>query len=173
MLARNATSVILTILLCISARGQQDASGSAFKDPLAGKWVLNAAKSTLPPADSIITIEAERNRYKITLSFTDDHGMKFTSWTVTDMSGDWSKVTRAGRKSSEKWRVARDGHDAFVLETFVGTDRYNVSSDGKTLTDRLTHSNITTYDGPAHPIPGSVRTIKTVYPVLVYDRSGN
>ena len=88
------------------------------------------------------------------------------------MKGNWSRVTRAGRKSPEKWRVTRDGRDAFVLETFVNTDRYDVSSDGRTLTDRIIHSNITTYDGPKNPIPGSVKTVKTEYAVLVYDKSG-
>jgi hypothetical protein len=172
MRARNAASVLLPILLCISVCGQQQASISASEDPIVGEWVLNGAKSILPPGDSTVTIETARNRYKITLNFTDDHGRKFSSWTVTDMKGDWSQVTRLGRKSPEKWRVTRDGQDAFVLETFVNTDRYEVSSDGRTLTDRIIHSNLVTYDGPSHPIPGSVRTLKTEYAVLVYDRSG-
>jgi len=132
-----------------------------------GKWVLNATKSTTPPRDSTITIEATGSRFKITLNFTDDHGMEFSSWTVTDMKGDWSSVRRSFAKSSEKWRVTRDGRDAFLLETVFSTNRYEVSSDGGTLTDQTIHSNL-----PLHArFPDSVRAIKTNRPLLVYDRS--
>jgi len=62
MRSRYAVSALLPILLCILESGQQHVSSGTSNDPIVGKWVLSAGKSTLPPRDSTITIEATRNR---------------------------------------------------------------------------------------------------------------
>jgi hypothetical protein len=168
---RNAAFALLLRLLSLSAFPQQGIPNPPPKDSFVGTWILNVSKSTLPPADSTITIEAEGNAYKITLYVRDEQGREYRSSTVSDMKGEWSQVKRSFSHHSDKWRLTRESSDAFVLEDVVRTDRYTVSSDGKILIDRLLKSNLTTYDGPAHPIPGSVKVLKTTYPVLVYERA--
>lgn len=171
---RNVGFVLLWLpLLYFSASGQESIPSRAPKDSFVGKWVLNVSKSTLPPANSTITIEPNGNAYKITLYVKDERGREYLSWTLSDMKGEWSEVTRTFSRYSGKWRVTRESSDAFVIDDLVDTDRYTVSPDGKTLTDHLVDSRLTVYDGPTHPIPGSVKTGNTVYRLLVYERAAD
>ncbi len=173
----NASFVLATVFLCLAGYGQQNGRPNGTpKDRFLGKWILNAAKSTLPPAGSTIAVDFAGNKYKISLYVIDEHGTEFRSWTVTNMKGTWSNVTKLyGRTSPrhfhENWRVTREGPGAFVVESAVDTRRYAVSSDGKTMTEHLIKTNITTYDGPTNPTKGSVKTVEVTYPVLVYDKT--
>jgi hypothetical protein len=137
----------LVLTLCISTLAQQNPSGSAFTDLFLGKWTLNLHKSSPGPTAGTITIEPEKKKYRITLELAYD-GSGVTSWTVSDMKGWASPVTKKpyrGIAIPEEWDVKRESDNRFTISSVFRINgiegrtnwRYTVSSDGETLTRRV------------------------------------
>jgi len=111
-------------------------------DPITGIWKLNVEKSkdARPlPNSEFITIVSQDTSYKFTFDIkqSNDYNPKFEI--VTDMKGTPVKPINAdGRGTNDTWRVTRQGRKAFdmVLSSQGGgwADKYEVSSDGKTMT---------------------------------------
>ena len=127
----------LFLLAASSAFGKDESSA----DPIVGVWSLNLEKSKNPmpvPDSEVITIVAHDNRYKLTFDVK-VKGNEETYEIVTDMKGGAVKpVNGDAQRRMESWRVTRKGREVFEMElktSFGGrTDRYEVSSDGKTMT---------------------------------------
>ena len=139
--------VALVATLCISALAQQNPSDSAASDLFLGKWTLNVDKGSPGPTAGTITIEPEKKKYRITLELA-YHGSGGTSWTVSDMKGWASPVTKKpyrGVAIPEEWDVKREAADTFTISSIFSINgieghtnwRYTVSPDGKTLTRRV------------------------------------
>jgi len=136
----------LVATLCISTLAQQNPSGSAATDLFLGKWTLNVDKSSPGPTSGTITIEPEGKKYRITLEVAYPGGFGGTAWTVSDMKGWASPVTRNFNQAiAEEWHVKRKAVDSFtIISVFrvagagVRTEwRYTVGPEGKTLTRRV------------------------------------
>ena len=143
----------LVATLCFSTLGQQSSSGSATTDLFLGKWTLNVDKGSPGPSAGTITIEPEKRKYRITLELA-YQGSGGISWTVTDMKGWASRVTRKpyrGIAVPEEWDVKREAADSFTISSVFRINgieghtnwRYTVSSDGKTLTRRVISGGLT------------------------------
>ena len=133
-------------LLCVGTLAQQNASGGTGADSFLGTWKLNIENSSKGPTAGTITIEPEGKKYKITLELAYPGGFGGAAWTVTDMNGRGSPVTRNFNKAiAEEWHVKREGVDSFtILAVFRAAGaggqeewRYKVGPDGKTLTRRV------------------------------------
>jgi hypothetical protein len=137
----------LVATLCVSTPAQQNPSGGATTDLFLGKWTLNVDSSSPGPTAGTITIEPEKRKYRITLelAYQASGGI---SWTVSDMKGWASPVTRKpyrGIAIPEEWDVKREAADRFTISSVSSINgfeshtewRYTVNSDGKTLTRRV------------------------------------
>jgi hypothetical protein len=112
-------------------------------DPIQGVWKLNVEKSKdaqPDPESEVITIAPQDNSsYKLTFDVKQSNGYNPKYDILTDMKGSPVKPINAdGRGTNDLWRVTRRGKKAFDMELktqFGGwTDKYEVSSDGKTMT---------------------------------------
>jgi len=118
-------------------------------DPIKGVWKLNLDKSKnamAVPESEVITIVARDSSYKLTFDVKQSNGYNPKYDIVTDMKGRTVKPVNAdGRGTNDSWRVTRQGMKAFDMElktSFGGwTDKYEVSSDGKTMTLHRVPSN--------------------------------
>ena len=144
-------------------------------DPIKGVWKLNVDKSknamTVPESE-VITIVAQDSTYKLTFDVKQSNGYNPKYDIVTDMKGGMAKPVNAdGKGTDASWRVTRQGTKAFDMELksrFGGwTDKYELSSDGKTMTLRRVQSNTGLVGGYIEK-DGTVRR-QPPY-VLVFDR---
>jgi len=137
----------LLATLCIGALAWQNPSGGAATDLFLGKWTLNVDKSSPGPSAGTITIEPEKKKYRITLELAYD-GSGGTSWTVSDMKGWASTVTKKSYRGiaiSEEWDVKREASDRFTISSVFNINgieghtkwRYTASPDGNTLTRQV------------------------------------
>ena len=168
-----------TLICCIVllSIGATSAFGQALptSDPIKGVWKLNLDKSKSAmavPESEIITIVAQDSSYKLTFDVkqSNDYNPKYDI--VTDMKGGTVKPVNAdGRGTNDSWRVTRQGTKAFDMElnsAFGGwTDKYEVSSDGKTMTLHRVPSNKGLLGGYIEK-DGTVRQPQYV---LVFDRA--
>ena len=138
--------VSLVAMLCINALAQQNPSGSTATDSFIGKWKLNVDRSSTQIAAGTITIEPVGKKYRITLDFANTAWFGGAVWTVTDMKGWASPVTRnSNHPIGEEWHVKREGVDSFTIISVFRVPgaggrveyRYTVGPDGKTLTRRV------------------------------------
>lgn len=138
--------VSLVAVLCVGALARQSSSGGTPTVTFLGKWKLNVDKSSPGPTAGTITIEPEGKKYRITLEVAYPGGLGGTAWTVTDMTGWGSPVTRNfSQPLAEEWHVKREGVDSFTLISVFRVAgaggrtewRYTLSSDRKTLTRRV------------------------------------
>ena len=141
-------------------------------DPIIGKWRLNVDKSTNPPhASELMTIEPQGNIFKIVVDAENINGYKPRFSILTEMKGESVKpILTDGKQTAETWRVTRSGLRKFDMELsteFGGwTDKYEVSSDGKTLTGRRIQSTSGVIGGMIDR-NGVVHSIQTI---AVFDR---
>jgi hypothetical protein len=121
------------------------AAASAFgqdvpmPDPIKGVWKLNVDKSKNAmaiPESEVITIVSQDSSYKLTFDVKQSNGYNPKYDIVSDMKGGAVKPVNAdGRGTNDSWRVTRQGTKAFDMELKGGwTDKYELSSDGKTMT---------------------------------------
>jgi hypothetical protein len=166
-----------TLLCCavLLSIGATSAFGEAVPapDPIKGVWRLNLDKSknTLAvPESEVITIVVQDTSYKLTFDVKQSNGYSPNYDIVTDMKGGAVKPVNAdGRGTNDSWRVTRQSVKAFDMELVGGwTDKYEVSSDGKTLTLHRVASNRGLVGGYIEK-DGTVRR-QTQY-VLVFDHA--
>ena len=134
------------VLLSIPTIAQQIPSGRTATDLFIGRWNLDIDKSSPGPTGGAITIEPEGKKYKITLKVSYPGKFGGTSWTVSDMKGWGSPVTRDFNQAiEEEWHVRREAADSFIITAVFRAAgaggqiewRYTVSPDGQTLTRRV------------------------------------
>jgi hypothetical protein len=126
---------------------------SPAADPIKGVWKLNVEKSknAIPLSESeVITIVPQDGPYKLTFDVKQSNGYSPKYDIVTDMKGAAVKPINAdGKGTNDSWCVTRRGRKAFDMELktqFGGwTDKYEVSSDGQTMT--------------LHRVPGNSRIV--------------
>ena len=134
---------VCTLLLAVatsSAFGQDAPTADAIN----GVWKLDVDKSKNAmgaPESEVITIVKEDGPYKLTFDVKKSNGYNSKYDIVTDMKGAIVKPVNAdGRGTNDRWCVTRQGTKAFDmrLKNRLGewTDKYEVSSDGKTMTLR-------------------------------------
>jgi hypothetical protein len=146
----------------------------ATADPIEGVW-KHVGKSKNPiaaPKSEVITIVSQDGSYKLTFDVKQSNGFNPKYEVVTDMKGGTVKPVNAdGRGTNDIWRVTRQGTKAFEMELKnrfgEWTDKYEVSSDGKTMTrHRVPSPNNMVIEGPdSRPIPS-----REPQYVLVFDR---
>ena len=138
--------VSLAAVLCIITLAQQNPAASTAMDSFLGKWKLSVEKSSPGPTAGTFTIEPDGKKFKITLEMAYPSGPGGTSWTVTDMKGSPTPVTRtSNRLITEEWLVKREAADTFTIVSIFRAGptagrvewRYTIGSDGKTLTRRF------------------------------------
>jgi hypothetical protein len=133
---KNLTFCLFLLLLSASsAIGQV----STTADPIKGVWKLNVDKTktnTAPESEVITIVVAQDNSYKLTFDVKQSNGYNPKYEIATDMKGGTVKPVMAdGKGTSDLWRVTRQGAKAFEMELTGGwTDKYEVTSDGKTMT---------------------------------------
>jgi hypothetical protein len=142
------TLLCCAVLLSIGATG---AFGQPVPtpDPIKGVWKLNLAKSKYEeavPESEVITIVAQDSSYKLTFDEKNSNGYNPKYDIVTDMKGGTVKPVMAdGRGTDNSWRVSRQDMKSFDMELktpFGGwMDKYEVNSDGKTMTLHRVQSN--------------------------------
>ena len=98
------------------------------------------------PESEVITVVTQDSSYKLAFDVKQSNGYNPKYDIVTDMIGGTVKPVNAdGRGTNDSWRVTRQGMKAFDMELntpFGGrTDKYEVSSDGKTTTLHRVPSN--------------------------------
>jgi hypothetical protein len=136
---------VLVFVTAGSLRGQAVSAGN----PIIGVWKLNVEKSkdAMPlPESEVITIVSRDTSYRLTFDIKQSNGYNPKYDIVTDVKGATVKPIYAdGRGSNDVWRVTRQGKKAFDMELntqFGGwTDKYEVSSDGKTMTLHRVRNN--------------------------------
>ncbi len=153
------------------------AAASAFgqdvpkPDPIKGVWKLNVDKSKNAmaiPESEVITIVSQDSFYKLTFDVKQSNGYNPKYDIVTDMKGGTVKPVNAdGRGTNDSWRVTRQATKAFDMELKnrfgEWTDKYEVSSDGKTMTlHRVPSTNNMVIEG--------VGLLREPQYVLVFDR---
>lgn len=130
------------VIYATTSAANQSGTPSQATDPIVGKWKLNVDKSTHPPhARELITIEPQGNGFKLVFDAENDNGYKPRYSLITEMKGETVKPIPTDEKPIDGvWRVTRNGPRSFDMELstqFGGwTDKYEVSSDGKTMTGR-------------------------------------
>jgi|SRR5579859_2154435 len=138
--------VAVLAVLSLSTLAQQNPSASTPMDAFLGKWKLSVDKSSQGPTGGAISIEPAGKKYRITVEIAYPDGFGGTSWTVTDMKGWASPVTRNfNRLIAEDWHVKRETAESFTITSVFHVTgaggstewRYAVSPDGKTLTRRV------------------------------------
>jgi hypothetical protein len=152
-------SVILLVVGVTVARG----SGQS-NDAWLGSWTINLAKSTYSPgpAPQRSTARFEKQRdgsTKVTLDETEAQGQHLHTETVTKFDGKEVPSTFTDLPTTEKLSVIAkrvDDHTHEVVmkvnDRAIGTGRFVVSRDGKTLTLTLdgtegqTFHNVVVYD---------------------------
>jgi hypothetical protein len=151
---------VCTLLLTVAASSAfgQDVPTA---DPIKAVWKLNVEKSknAMGARESeVITIVKEDRFYKLTFDVKQSNDYKSKYDIVTDMKGGTVKPVNAdGRGTNDRWRVTRQNPKAFEmqLQNRFGEwrDRYEVSSDGKTMTlHRVPSPNNMVIAGPGHNI---------------------
>lgn len=150
------TVVCCTVLLFVFTAGAlaqdvpaQSQPPSFTADPIKGVWKLNVAKSKnsiVVPESEVITIVSQGSAYRITFDTKQPNGHYEKYDIVTEMKGAAVKPINAdGKKTDDKWRVIRQGGNAFDMElktSFGGwTDKYEISPDAKTMTLRRITDN--------------------------------
>jgi hypothetical protein len=168
------TLVCCAVLLSIAAASAfgQDVPKS---DPIKGVWKLNVDKSKnvmAIPESEFIAIVSQGSSYKLTFDVKQSNGHNPKYDIVTDMKGGTVKpVNTDGSGTNGSWRITRQGTKAFDMELkspFGGwTDKYELSSDGKTMTLHRVPSNTGLVGGYIEK-DGTVRD-QPQY-VLVFDR---
>jgi hypothetical protein len=137
-LMKTFVCTLLVVVAASSAFGEDVPNA----DPIKGVWKLNVGKSrnAIAPESEIITIVKEDGSYKLTFDVKQSNGYNSKYDIVTDMKGGTVKPVNAdGRGTSDIWRVTRQNTKSFDMQLkirFGGewTYKYEVSSDGKTMT---------------------------------------
>lgn len=165
------TLVCCAVLLSIAAVSAF-AQDVPKPDPIRGVWNLNVDKSKNAmaiPDSEVITIVSQGNSYKLTFDVKQSNGYNPKYDIVTDLKGGAVKPVYAdGRGTNDSWRVTRQSTKAFDMELVGGwTDKYELSSDGKTMTLHRVPSNTGLVGGYIEK-DGTVRH-QPQY-VLVFDR---
>jgi hypothetical protein len=156
--------VFAAVMYAATSVAKQSGIPSQATDPIVGKWKLDVDKSTNPPhASELITIESQGNGFKMVFDAENDNGYKPRYSLITEMKGETVKsIPTDGKQTDDAWRVTRNGPRSFDMELstkFGGwTDKYEVSSDGKTLTGRRIQGKtgviggVMDRNGVAHPV---------------------
>lgn len=168
--------ILFGALLLLLTVGPIFGQAAPSPDPIMGVWKLNVDKSqnTKPlPESEVITIASQDSSYKLTFDVKQSNGYNPKYDVVTDMKGTAVKPIYAdGRGSSDLWRVTRQGTRGFDMELvshFGGwTDKYEVSSDGKSMTLHRVRGNKGLVGGYVEK-DGTLRRLPEY--VLVFDRA--
>ena len=134
--------VFAAVMYAAASASSQSGTPPQVSNPIVGKWKLNVDKSAHPPhASELITIEPQGNDFKMVFDAVNENGYKPRYSLITKMKGETVKpIPTDGKPIDGAWRVRRNGPRSFDMElsTQFGswTDKYEVSSDGKTLTGR-------------------------------------
>lgn len=148
--ASRFASVLIPALLCTGTFAQQTGVGIAPVNRFVGTWKLNIEKSSpgQSPTSGTFAIQPEGKKYKITLEAAYRGGFGGTAWTVSDLKGWGSPVTRNfSEELGEQWYVKLEGVDSLDIISVDGAGdrtewRYTVGPDGKTLTRRVVGGGI-------------------------------
>ena len=164
------TLICCAILLSLAASSL--AQDLPKPDPIKGTWKLNADKtnSAMSPESEVITIVSQDNSYKLTFDVKQSNGYNPKYDMVTDMKGGTVKPVYAdGRGTNDSWSVTRQGAKTFDMELKgAWTDKYEVSSDGKTMTLHRVSSKNAAVVGGFIEKDGTLR--RQPQYILVFDR---
>lgn len=165
------TLVYCAVLLSIAASSL--GQGVLKPDPIKGVWKLNVDKTNnaMAPESEVITIVSQDDSYKLTFDVRQSNGYNPKYDIVTDMKGGAVKPVNAdGRGTNDSWSITRQGATTFDMELKgAWTDKYEVSSDGKTMTLRRVPSKNAMVLGGFVEKNGTVR--RQPQYVLVFNRS--
>ena len=104
-----------------------------------GTWKLNLNQSSRTGTrDEVIAIKPEATDFRFDIKWESSNGTELNYWFVTKMDGGTTKLTQTdGKPMGDEWRITRSNSSSFLVQSggpFARTDRYEVSSDGQTLT---------------------------------------
>lgn len=122
-MAKRAFRLLLFACLAVTAL-------SAADNPFAGKWKLNASKSTL--TDQMTVQAAGANRYALIFTGTDAENIVADG---TDQPGLFGTTVSITVESPDTWKIVRK-KDGRTLVTGI----WKLSEDGKTLADHFTQN---------------------------------
>ena len=135
------TTFMLTIIMLFGMAIGSSSEGFAQNDPFVGTWQINLGKSKYnpgpPPMSQTVTIQADGQNHKLTLTATDAAGKPTNSTIMRAYDGiPHPAPGNPGYDAEAATRV--DAHTVIVSRSkggkLVETDTMSVSADGKTRT---------------------------------------